>query len=119
MSDNYSMDKDAYIKQLEAEVAKISEEPLRPQMVDILPIEPDVTEYIQLIYRCRRFGELVYQPLPEEIKRRHFGPGLLALVGILTGSLNTSKRKALAVINEVFHVPMILGGLSVCGEHIA
>jgi len=54
--------------------------------------------------RSCRGGELVYQPLPDEIKRPHFSPGILALVGILTGSLNTSKRKALALINEVFGV---------------
>ena len=42
-----------------------SDEPLRHQMVDLPPIEPDVTEYVQLIYRCRDCGELVYQPLPD------------------------------------------------------
>jgi transposase len=39
-------------------------------------------------------------------------------VGILTGMLNTSKRKALAVITEVFNVPMSLGGLSNCEARI-
>ena len=33
---------------------------------------------------------------------------------ILTGFLNTSKRRALAILNEVFSVPMSLGGLSNC-----
>jgi transposase len=96
-----------------------SEEPLRHQIVDIPPIKPEVIEYVQYIYRCKDCGELVYQPLPDTIKRRHFGPGLLAVVGILTGSLNTSKRKALAMINEVFQVPMSLGGLSHCEEQIS
>ena len=97
---------------------KTAEQPLRHQVVDLPPIEPDVTEYIQPIYRCRDCGELVYHLLPDEIKRRHFGPGILALVGILTGSLNTSKRKALALINELFGVPLSLGGLSACEEQI-
>jgi transposase len=52
--------------------------------------------------------------LPDEVKRKHFGPGVLSIVGILTGDLNTSKRKALAMMNEVFSVPMSLGGLSNC-----
>jgi transposase len=94
-------------------------EPLRHQVIDIPPIEPVVTEYIQPVYRCKDCGALVYQPLPDTIKRRYFGQGLLALVGILTGSLNTSKRKALAFINEVFGVPMSLGGLSHCEEQIS
>lgn len=98
---------------------KTAEEPLRHQIVDVPPIRPDVIEYVQPYYRCRDCGSLVYQPLPQDTQRRHFGPGLLALVGILTGSLNTSKRKALALINEVLGVPMSLGGLSACEEQIA
>ena len=97
---------------------KTAEEPLRHQLVDIPPITPEVTEYIQPIYCCQDCGELVYQSLPDQIKRRHFGPGLLAVVGILTGSINTSKRKALALINEVFQVPMSLGGLIACEEQL-
>jgi len=97
---------------------KTADEPLRHQVVDLPPIKPEVTEYIQPVYRCRDCGEVIYHPLPEEIKRRHFGPGVLALVGILTGSLNTSKRKALALVNELFGIPMSLGGLSACEEQL-
>ena len=61
---------------------KTEQEPLRHQIVDIPPITPEVTEYLQSVYRCKDCGELVYQPLPTEIRRRHFGPGLLAMVGI-------------------------------------
>jgi transposase len=57
--------------------------------------------------------------LPGEVKRKHFGPGILALVAVLTGMLNTSKRKALVMINEVFSVPMSLGGLSNCEAQLA
>ncbi len=102
-----------------ADFEKTSEEPLRHQIVDILPIEPEVIEYIQHIYRCKDCGELVYQPLPDEVKRKHFGPGVLALVAVLTGMLNTSKRKALAMMNEVFSVPMSLGSLSNCEAQLA
>jgi transposase len=93
---------------------KTNEEPLRHQVVDIPPIEPEVTEYIQPIYRCKDCGRLIYQSLPDGVKRKYFGPGILSVVGILTGVLNTSKRKALALMNEVFSVPMSLGGLSNC-----
>lgn len=91
---------------------KTNDEPLRHQMVDIPPLEPEVMEYIQPIYRCQDCGELVYQPLPDDVRRKYFGPGILA---VLTGMLNTSKRKALAMMNEVFSVPMSLGGLKVAG----
>jgi transposase len=90
------------------------QEPLRHQIVDIPPIQPEVIEYVQPIFRCADCGAFVYHPLPDAIKRRHFGPGVLSIVGILTGYINTSKRKALAMMNEVFSVPMSLGGLSQC-----
>jgi transposase len=94
-------------------------EPLRHQTIDVPPIEPEVTEYIQPIYRCKDCGEFVYQPLSDEVKRKHFGPGVLAVVAVLTGMLNTSKRKALAMMNEVFSVPMSLGALSNCEAQLA
>ena len=90
------------------------QEPLRHQFIDVPPIVPEVIEYLQLVYQCKDCGEFVYAPLPDEVKRTYFGPGVLSLVGILTGDLNTSKRKALAIMNEVFSVPMSLGGLSNC-----
>lgn len=95
------------------------QEPWRHQIVDIPSIVPEVTEYVQHVYRCKGCGEFVYVPLPGDVKRAHFGPGVLALVAILTGELNTSKRKALAVMNEVFSVPMSLGGLSNCESRIS
>lgn len=94
-------------------------EPLRHQIVDIPPISPEAIEYIQYISQCRDCGAFVYRPLPDDIKRKYFGPGVLAVVAVLTGVLNTSKRKALAMINEVFSVPMSLGGLSNCEAQLA
>lgn len=98
---------------------KTDQEPLRHQIVDIPAIEPQVTEYVQSLFRCKDCGEIIYQPLPDELKRQHFGPGVLAIVAVLTGMLNTSKRKALAMMNQVFSVPMSLGGLSNCEVQLA
>lgn len=95
------------------------EAPLRFQTIDIPPIKPQVIEYVQHMRQCTQCGEIVYRPLPDDIKRNVFGSGVLAVVGILTGMLNTSKRKALEVINEVFGVPMSLGGLSNCEAKIS
>jgi transposase len=95
------------------------EEPLRDQFIDIPPIEIDVTEIVRPVRACAGCGAHVYAPLPEDAPRSCFGPGVLALVGILTGVLNVSKRKAQMIMNEVFHVPMSLGGLSNCEEQIS
>lgn len=88
------------------------EPPLRFQTIDLPPIKPKVPEYVQHMRSCKQCGSTVYQPLSEDIKRNVFGAGVLSVVSILTGMLNTSKRKACEVINEVFGVPMSLGGLN-------
>ncbi|MBE3144680.1 MAG: IS66 family transposase [Planctomycetes bacterium] len=95
-------------------IKETNQEPLRHQIVDIPPIEPQVTEYVQHLFRCKDCGGLIYQPLPDDVKRKYFGPGVLAIVAVLTGMLNVSKRKALAMMNQVFSIPMSLGGLSNC-----
>jgi len=96
-----------------------SQPPLRHQIVDIPPVKPEAIEYIQHISQCEDCGAFIYRPLPDEVKRKHFGPGVLAVVAVLTGMLNTSKRKALAMMNEVFYIPMSLGGLSNCEAQLA
>jgi transposase len=97
---------------------KTDDAPLRHQIVDLPPITPEVTEHVQAFYRCRDCGAVVYQPLPDDVKRRHFGPGVLSMVGMLTGMLKTSKRNALAILNEVCHVPISLGGLIHCESQL-
>jgi transposase len=101
------------------ELEVCEEPPLRFQTFDLPPIRPEVTEYVQHFRRCKGCGETVYMPLDDQIKRNVFGPGVLAIVGVMTGMLNTSKRKAVEVINEVFHIPMSLGGLSNCEARIS
>lgn len=99
-------------------IEKTDEEPLRHQIVDIPPIEPEVTEYVQAMYRCKDCGEIIYKPLPGDIKRQHFGAGVLAMIANLTGRLGISKRKALEMMSKVFSIPMSLGGLSNCEAQV-
>lgn len=95
------------------------EEALRTQVIDVPPIQIDVTEYVRPVRQCVCCGTFCYAPLPEGTSKSCFGPGVLAVVGILTGALNVSKRKALMVVNEVFNIPMSLGGLSNCENRIS
>jgi len=94
------------------------QEALRDQFIDVPPVAINVTEYVRPVRECTGCGALVYAPLPENAPKSCFGPGVLALVAVLTGVLNVSKRKATRVMNEVFNVPMSLGGLSNCEERI-
>lgn len=95
------------------------EDALRDQFIDVPPVEIDVTEYVRPVRACTGCGARVYAPLPEDAPAHVFGPGVLALVAILTGVLNVSKRKAQMIMNEVFTVPMSLGGLSNCEEQLS
>ena len=96
-----------------------NENPLRNQFIDVPPVEIDVTEYVRPVRECVGCGAHIYAPLPDDAPRSCFGPGIMALVGVLTGVLNVSKRKALLMMNEVFNVPMSLGGLSECEEQLS
>ena len=66
------------------DLEECDEEPLRHQTVDIPPIKPVVIEHIQHVRRCKKCGELVYAPLPDDVRRNIFGPGVLSIVGVLT-----------------------------------
>jgi len=94
-------------------------EPMRNQFIDVPPIKIDVIEYVRPIRECSCCGAIVHALLPEEAPRSCFGAGVMALISVLTGVLNVSKRKALLVMNEVFNVPISLGGLSNCEEQIS
>jgi len=96
-----------------------SEEPIRNQYIDIPPIELEVLEYRRHVRTCLYCETLAYAPLPDDAPREVFGPGVLAVIGMLTGVLNTSKRKATMIMNEVFNLPISLGGLSNCEEKIS
>jgi len=95
------------------------EEPIRDQFIDLPPVAITVIEYLRHIRICANCKCRVYAALPDDAPKHTFGPGVVALVGILTGVLNTSKRKALMMVNEVFNIPMSLGGLSSCEARLS
>jgi len=95
------------------------EKPLVNQFIDVPPIKPDVTEYVRPARRCAACGATVYAPMPSDAPKSWFGPGVLALIAMFTGVLNLSKRKAMLVMNELFRIPISLGGVSNCEEQIS
>ena len=95
------------------DLEECNEEPLRHQTVDIPPIKPVVIEHIQHVRKCKKCGELVYAPLPDDVRRNIFGPGVLSIVGILTRMLNTSKRTLAK--NQLWHSKRTRG--TICGKN--
>lgn len=96
-----------------------AEPPLRDQFIDLPPIQPDVTEIRRPVMTCTACGQAAYAPLPDDTPKHTFGPGVVAMVGVLTGVLNVSKRKAHLMMTEVFNIPMSLGAISDCERRLS
>lgn len=95
------------------------EPPLRDQFIDLPPLKPEVSEIKRPVMTCTACGQAAYAPLPENTPRHVFGPGVVAMIGVLTGVLNISKRKAHLMMTEVFNVPMSLGAVSNCEARLS
>lgn len=94
------------------------QEPIINQFFDIPPIKPEVLEYVRPIRKCTNCETLAYAELPKNRTGSCFGSGVLAMIAVCTGVLNISKRKAMLVLNEIFNVPISLGGVSNCEAQI-
>lgn len=92
---------------------------LRDQFIDLPPIRPEVTEIRRPVMVCTACGQMAYAPLPENTPKHVFGSGVVAMVGVLTGVLNVSKRKAHLMMTQIFHVPISLGAVSECERRLS
>lgn len=95
------------------------EEPLRDQFIDLPPIKAEVREIRRPVLSCTACGTAAYAPLPEGTPKHTFGPGVVAMVGVLTGLLHISKRNACLMLNEVFNTPISLGAISCCEKRLS
>jgi len=86
--------------------------PLRHQVIDIPPLEPTATEFRLHASECEECGHLNRAQLPDGVPRSMFGPRLLALVGLLTGTFRLSRRQTAALLEDVLGVKVSLGALS-------
>jgi transposase len=77
----------------------------RHQVVDLPPLRARVTEHQRLCLRCPRCQRLTRAVLPAAVGRRSFGPGLSALVVMLTGRYRLSRRETGEVLGELLDVP--------------
>jgi len=86
-------------------------EPLRHQVLEVPPIEPDVTEYRLHSVACE-CGKVTRATLPAGVPRGMCGPRLTALIGMLTGVYKLSRREAARLLGDVLGVDISLGALS-------
>lgn len=93
-------------------------DPIRHQTVDLPPISPEVAEWCLHRVTCD-CGEVTCAALPRGVARGICGPGLMALIGLLTGDYNMSRRRAVGLLGDVLGIDISLGALSEAEEKVS
>lgn len=87
-------------------------QPLRHQVVEIPPLQPQVTEYRCHRLRCTACGHFTRAALPPGVPAGRFGPRLCGLVALCTGVYRLSKRSLEQLLRDLLGLKLSLG--SVC-----
>lgn len=87
-------------------------DPIRHQTVDLPPITPIVSEWRLHRVGCRDCGEVTCGALPPGVPLGMCEPALVALIGLLTGDYNMSRRRAVSLLGDILAIDISLGALS-------
>jgi transposase len=82
------------------------------QVVELPPITPDVTEYVLGRRQCPHCQTVTTARLPRGVPRGMCGPRLMALIALLTGAYNLTRRNAVALLDDVLGIQIAIGTLS-------
>lgn len=93
--------------------------PLRHQVVEIPAITPIVSEWRRHRRTCPGCGTVTCAPLPPGVPSGMCGPQLMALISLLTGDYNMSRRRAVDLLNDVLGIEISLGALSQSEETVS
>ncbi len=86
---------------------------LRYQMTELPPIEPHTTEYRRHAVTCLCCGHQTRAAYDAtKIPASPFGPRLMAVIALLTGVYNISRRRAAELLLQLAGVRISLGALS-------
>lgn len=77
----------------------------RHQTVELSEISAYVTEHQMLTPGCPNCSQHTRSPLPAELRRRHFGPRLVAFAATLTSRFRLSRRLAAELFRDLLDVP--------------
>jgi transposase len=97
-------------KQLAATLPDVAE-PERHQVWDIPPVQPYVTEHRYHQVECPDCHTTVQAERPAEVPLGAFGASVIALIGLLRGQYRLSIRKIVALLLDIFHLPISTGGV--------
>jgi transposase len=82
--------------------------PQRKQVIDLPPIQPDVTDYLIHQLTCPDCGHPTRARTPNEAQHE-YGPGAQAFVSTLSGSYRLSKRSIQGLLEDSFGIPISTG----------
>lgn len=77
----------------------------RHQIVELPEIGAHVIEHQMLTLGCPNCGQHTRAPLPAELRRRHFGPRLVAFAATLTSRFRLSRRLVTELFRDLLDVP--------------
>jgi transposase len=84
-------------------------EPLRHQVAELPPIEPEVHEYRLHRLPCPDCKTVTCGALPDGVPRTAFGPRLHAALGVLTGAYRLSKRQVAQLCSDLLGLTISIG----------
>jgi transposase len=84
-------------------------EPLRHQVAELPPIEPEVREYRLHRLPCPHCRTVTCGGLPDGVPRTAFGPRLHAVLSVLTGAYRLSKRQVAQLCSDLLGLTISAG----------
>jgi transposase len=83
----------------------------RHQVVELLPLAVQVTEYQMAVRRCPACGKRTRADLPAGVPRRPFGTRLTAVIALLSGRYRLSRREVRQLLQDLWAVRVSLGAV--------
>ena len=90
----------------------VDAEPLRHQVAELPPIEPEVHEYRLHRLGCPHCKTVTCGDLPDGVPRTSFGPRLHAALSVLTGAYRLSKRQVVQLGSDLLGLTISVGMIS-------
>jgi transposase len=83
----------------------------RHQVVELLTLAVQVTEYQMVRRRCAQCGKRTRAALPVGVSRRPFGARLTAVIALLSGRYRLSRREVRQLLRDLWQVRVSLGAV--------
>lgn len=95
-------------------------EPLRHQVLELPPVQPEVIEHQLYRVGCPACGATTTAALPPDVPATAFGPRLQAVVALLSGRYRLSRREVAALCGDLLQVGLCVGSVQrLCAETAA